>query len=86
MTGILFCRECGAEISDDTIERALLYAHDCGYDEGYEEALSECEGYVVTGGVQCGNCGCVMNRPARTCPGCGAAVIGVVDEGESACL
>ena len=35
------CSECGALISDETIEKSIQYAHDCGFDEGYETAIEE---------------------------------------------
>lgn len=35
------CPECGAEITDEAIEKAIDYAHDCGFDEGYETAEEE---------------------------------------------
>ena len=50
---------------------------------GAKDAQPTCEAYVVTGGVQCGNCGYVMKYVQPECRNCGAAVISVVDEGES---
>ena len=35
------CPNCGAEITDEAIEKAIDYAHDCGFDEGYETAEEE---------------------------------------------
>lgn len=37
------CPNCGECITDETIEAAMTYAHDCGFDEGYETAIEERE-------------------------------------------
>ncbi|MBR3158428.1 MAG: hypothetical protein IKF14_05230 [Atopobiaceae bacterium] len=73
------CPKCGSEISSEAIERAMQYAHDCGFDEGYETAL-ECELYAVRRGYQCGNCGYVHLSKVHKCKNCGSVVINVVDE------
>ncbi len=72
MTEQIKCPACGTGISDETVDRAIQYAHDTGFDEGYEaaqEEREECEAYVIPEGLQCGNCG--------------AIVVSVVDEGVS---
>lgn len=73
------CPKCGESITDDAIERALQYAHDCGFDEGYE--FRECELYEVAQGYQCGNCGRVHQTEVTQCDSCGSFVVGVIDEG-----
>ena len=72
---------------ENRIERAIRYAHDSGYDEGYEAAMQEiecaptCEVYVVAAGYQCGNCGTISDNIPVFCS-CGARVASIIDEGE----
>lgn len=35
------CPRCGEPIGDELIDRAVEYAHDVGFDEGYEAAVYE---------------------------------------------
>lgn len=37
------CPNCGEIIESESIEAAMVYAHDCGFDEGYETARDEYE-------------------------------------------
>ena len=84
------CPTCGSKIPetliDTSIEKALRYAHDVGFDEGYEAAEAElnervtCEMYVVQEGYQCGNCGKVYELIPAICE-CGSRVVWIVDEG-----
>lgn len=43
-----YCSECGAMVAEvvdqsDVEEAAMAYAHDVGFDEGYESAMQELE-------------------------------------------
>ena len=72
-------------MNEQQIENAVIYAHDCGFDEGYEAAQQEnlCEMYVLNDGAyQCGNCGNMSMTIGNYCANCGAQVESVVDEGE----
>jgi hypothetical protein len=42
------CPKCGEAISEELIEKALIYAHDSGFDEGYETARDEYEAQEET--------------------------------------
>ena len=42
------CPKCGEQITDERIEAAVNYAHDCGFDEGYEAARDEYEAQEET--------------------------------------
>lgn len=92
MESVFRCRKCGEEINDEQINSAMQYAHDCGFDEGYEAASMEfenrdyrleCEVYILDdGSYQCGNCGAVMENEPTVCAECSSVVIGIVEEGE----
>lgn len=41
--GSIRCPKCGEPIPDGRIEAAMEYAHDVGFDEGYEAAMEEVE-------------------------------------------
>ena len=68
------------------LDSAIRYAHDRGFDEGYEEAMQEmesapkCEIYVIDEGYQCGNCGEVFDEIPVVCE-CGSRVASIIDEG-----
>ena len=84
------CPYCGEDIPESLIdagmEKALGYAHDVGFDEGYESAEEEmnervtCEMYVVPEGYQCGNCGAINELIPAVCT-CGSRVVWIIDEG-----
>ena len=41
--GAIRCPKCGEPVPDGLIDAAIGYAHDVGFDEGYESAMEEVE-------------------------------------------
>jgi RNA polymerase subunit RPABC4/transcription elongation factor Spt4 len=76
--GIMYCENCGKEISDDA-----KFCDHCGGSvsaPGQSAPVvipaSTPAGQTVSAGPVCPNCGKEVSRQARACPGCGQPILG----------